>query len=701
MSLTTSSCICVTILLLLSGVLGVKDWKVTYEKPHICALKGSSVTIPCSYQYPRGHRVNETFWTNERETNKEPEDLKKNSEYHNRVTYLGDVFENCTFRIENVGERDSATYWFRFVTDKVGGKWIGEPGVTLSVTALQVEKSQQSATGQATLTCKNTCFPKVHNDYVWFRDGKYVLNQYESVLVPEENGKYSCALRRSENVQSAPVKVSMEYSPKNTSVSVSPSGEILEGSSVTLTCNNKANPPVYRYTWFKNGAEISQSGSQKNYYTITNIRSEDSGKYRCVARNTHGTGTSELYSVDVQYSPKNTLVSISPSGDILEGSSVTLTCNSKANPPVDTYTWFKNGAEISQRGSWQDYDIINITSEDTGRYYCNASNRYGTGTSTLYTVDVQYSPKNTSVSVSPPGDIVEGSSVTLTCNSKANPPVDTYIWFKNGAEISRRESWQDYNITNITSEDSGQYYCNATHSLGTRSSALYTVNVVYAPKNTLVLVTPSGDIKKGATVILTCSSKANPPVNTYTWFKNGAKISQRGQNYTITNIKSADSGKYHCVVRNKVGTDMSNHGIVNVDGNQAIVIGSVGGITAVMVLVVLIIVVCKSRGKCSKATKETGSTQHGEDAASPVYANVSGMPMRPTDQQDLTLYSTVQPHSKSSKDVLYSTVQQPYSHNEDELQYCSIQFPTTSTGSRSAVQQIQDNSVIYSTVSKK
>ncbi|XP_029115750.1 B-cell receptor CD22-like isoform X2 [Scleropages formosus] len=388
MSLTTSSCKCVTILLLLSGVLGVKDWKVTYEKPHICALKGSSVTIPCSYQYPRGHRVNETFWINKRETNKDPEDLKQDQHYHDRVTYLGDKSEDCTFRIENVEERDSATYWFRLVTDQVGGKWIGEPGVTLSVTALQVEKSQPSATSQATLTCKNTCFPKVHNDYVWFRDGKYVLNQYDNVLVPEENGMYSCALRRSENVQSAPVKVSMEYSPKNTSVSVSPSGEILEGSSVTLTCNNKANPPVYRYTWFKNGAEISQSGSQKNYYTITNIRSEDSGKYRCVARNTHGTGTSKLYSVDVQYSPKNTLVSISPSGDILEGSSVTLTCNSKANPPVDTYSWFKNGAEISQRGSMQDYDITNITSEDSGEYYCVATNTRGTGTSGVYTVNV-------------------------------------------------------------------------------------------------------------------------------------------------------------------------------------------------------------------------------------------------------------------------------------------------------------------------
>uniref|UniRef100_A0A8C9VGQ1 Ig-like domain-containing protein n=1 Tax=Scleropages formosus TaxID=113540 RepID=A0A8C9VGQ1_SCLFO len=352
--------------------------------PHICALKGSSVTIPCSYQYPRGHRVNETFWINKRETNKDPEDLKQDQHYHDRVTYLGDKSEDCTFRIENVEERDSATYWFRLVTH--GEKWIGEPGVTLSVT-------------------------------------------------------------------------------------VSPSGEILEGSSVTLTCNSKANPPVDTYTWFKNGAEISQSGSQKNYYTITNIRSEDSGKYRCVARNTHGTGTSTLYSVDhYPYSPINTLVSISSSGDIVEGSSVTLTCNSKANPAVDTYTWFKNGAEISQRGSMQDYDITNITSEDSGEYYCVATNIRGTGTSGVYTVNVLYSPKNASVSVSPSGDIVEGSSVTLTCNSKANPAVDTYTWFKNGAEISQRGSWQNYNISIIRSEDSGEYHCEASNKVGTQKS---------------------------------------------------------------------------------------------------------------------------------------------------------------------------------------------------------------------------------------
>ncbi|XP_041081612.1 B-cell receptor CD22-like [Polyodon spathula] len=39
-------------------------------------------------------------------------------------------------------------------------------------------------------------------------------------------------------------------------------------------------------------------------------------------------------------------------------------------------------------------------------------------------------PRNISVSVSPPGEIVPGSPVTLTCSSNANPPVSSYSWFK-------------------------------------------------------------------------------------------------------------------------------------------------------------------------------------------------------------------------------------------------------------------------------
>ena len=65
-------------------------------------------------------------------------------------------------------------------------------------------------------------------------------------------------------------------------------------------------------------------------------------------------------------------------------------------------------------------------------------------------------PKTPSVTVSPSGEIEEGSSVTLSCSSDANPAAN-YTWFKEH-EDSVRESGKHYTITNITSEHGGNYY---------------------------------------------------------------------------------------------------------------------------------------------------------------------------------------------------------------------------------------------------
>ncbi|KAI5606374.1 hypothetical protein C0J50_10015, partial [Silurus asotus] len=69
--------------------------------------------------------------------------------------------------------------------------------------------------------------------------------------------------------------------------------------------------------------------------------------------------------------PKNISVSISPSGEKVEGSSVTLTCSSDANPPVETYTWFKEN-ETSPVGSGQSYRPL-----QSGLYYCEVQNKLG------------------------------------------------------------------------------------------------------------------------------------------------------------------------------------------------------------------------------------------------------------------------------------------------------------------------------------
>ena len=83
--------------------------------------------------------------------------------------------------------------------------------------------------------------------------------------------------------------------------------------------------------------------------------------------------------------PKTTTVFTRPSGVITKGSSVTLTCSSDANPPVENYTWFKVG-ESTPVGSGQQYSITNISSEDGGQYYCEARNKYGAEDSTAVSI---------------------------------------------------------------------------------------------------------------------------------------------------------------------------------------------------------------------------------------------------------------------------------------------------------------------------
>ncbi|KAL7852251.1 hypothetical protein SRHO_G00180360 [Serrasalmus rhombeus] len=76
--------------------------------------------------------------------------------------------------------------------------------------------------------------------------------------------------------------------------------------------------------------------------------------------------------------PKKALVSISETG---EGSSVTLTCSSDANPPVQNYTWFKEGGS-SPVGSGHSYRAL-----QRGSYYCVAQNKHGSQKSAAMTVN--------------------------------------------------------------------------------------------------------------------------------------------------------------------------------------------------------------------------------------------------------------------------------------------------------------------------
>uniref|UniRef100_A0A3P8YU00 Ig-like domain-containing protein n=1 Tax=Esox lucius TaxID=8010 RepID=A0A3P8YU00_ESOLU len=273
-----------------SVVLGQGDWGVRYSTQSICALKGSTVEMSCSYTFPSG-TVSSTFWYT-KDKYKNPVNLIVDSDYTGRVKYHDEKYRH-TLTITDLRESDSAVYKFRFITD--GGKYTGGPGVTLTLTAVIVTDGDS-----VTLTCITTC-TLIGHSYIWYRNKQLLTKQevslYLNPVSSEDAGNYSCAVKGLESLRSPEEKLIVRYGPKTTSVSVSPSGEIVEGSSVTLTCSSDANPPVDKYTWYKKTLTSPKASGQS--YNITNITSEDSGEYYCETENKYGRHNSLSVSVDV------------------------------------------------------------------------------------------------------------------------------------------------------------------------------------------------------------------------------------------------------------------------------------------------------------------------------------------------------------------------------------------------------------------
>ncbi|XP_063049609.1 B-cell receptor CD22-like, partial [Engraulis encrasicolus] len=268
---------------------------------------------------------------------------------------------------------------------------------------LQVQINPESVNegSRVTLTCSTTCSLSNNPTYIWYRNTQPVTYKYTATgntltinsATPKDAGDYSCAVEEYESTPSLERTLIVKYQPKNTSVSVHPSGEVLEGTSVTLTCSSDANPPVENYTWYKKLESSSSSLWLRvgESYNITSITAEDRGHYYCTAENKYGTQNSSTTHLDVLYFPRNTRASLSPPDSVKEGDSVTLTCSSDANPPVDNYTWYKTAGRVTViQGTWRVPNInLTLISGLEGYYHCEAGNRLGKDNST--TVQVQFS----------------------------------------------------------------------------------------------------------------------------------------------------------------------------------------------------------------------------------------------------------------------------------------------------------------------
>nr|XP_055047417.1 sialic acid-binding Ig-like lectin 5 [Misgurnus anguillicaudatus] len=207
--------------------------------------------------------------------------------------------------------------------------------------------------------------------------------------------------------------------------------------------------------------------------------------------------------------------------EVLEGSSMCLRCSAKtlcsSSPP--TLTWSSTDRlhinensrlQLDQQNQTEIISDLNFTATHlqhgvtficTITYQLQQSN---TTAQSNITLRVQYSPKNTSVSVFPSNSVLEGSSVTLICSSDGNPAV-IYTWYReNGGQLEELQT--GYNLTfNVTDRThTGRYYCQAKNQHGTQNTSVL-LDIQYAPQISDSFSCTHGDVK-----VFTCEVRGNP-----------------------------------------------------------------------------------------------------------------------------------------------------------------------------------------------
>ncbi|XP_033968686.1 myelin-associated glycoprotein-like isoform X7 [Trematomus bernacchii] len=447
------------VLLLLQGSLCL-TWEITMPL-RIDGLTGSCVKVPCTFNFDSTYDVNldnscKAIWKRGSMAGTIVFDSSLTGDQASGNILQGNLTGNlqnkeCTTIFYNMPPSHSDNYYFRIQCNN-GLKYTYSTGVrittqnsldqpTITPSTLEVEEG-----ALVTLNCTAVApCPILPPGLTWTPRIGDIEEKHESESMVSVMNFTSSYLHNGQNFsctalykrQAGNTDLRLEkfmtlhvlFPPKETTIIIQPKGPLLEGSSVSLLCKSRANPPVTNYTWYKD-------------------------------------------------LPKNTSVSVDPSGPVQDGSSVTLTCTSIANPAAVNFTWFRAaGREEKVMGSERDL-TFNVTKLSEDQYYCDALNVHGPGTSERVSFDVTFPPEILSSSRC----IKISSMIRCSCYSQGNPP-PSLVWKLAGEPVThsaaipiREESLGNVGMKSIITlydldEDTLSLVCLSINSLGSDSFA--------------------------------------------------------------------------------------------------------------------------------------------------------------------------------------------------------------------------------------
>ncbi|XP_053310320.1 neurofascin isoform X8 [Spea bombifrons] len=434
--------------------------------------------------------------------------------------------------------------------------------------------------------------------FSWTRNGKFYnvakdsrvsYRRYSGTLVidihgggrPEDyEGDYQCFARNEHGTAlSNKILLQVSKSPLWPKENLDPV-VVNEGASLILQCNPPHGLPPPVIFWMSSSMEpitqdrrVSQ-GLNGDLYFSNVLRQDAQTDYSCNARShfTHTIQQKNAYTLKVLTTrgvAERTPTFLLPTGTsssklVLRDEDLLLECIASGVPTPDIM-WYKKGGELpNQKLKFENFNktlrIVKVSEEDTGEYFCQASNRMG---SIRHTISVRV--KAAPYWLDEPKNLIlaPGENGRLVCRANGSPK-PTIQWLMNGEPITvpnpNFEVAGDTIIfREVQSGNSAVFQCNASNDHGyllanAFVSILDVPSRMLGPRNQLIRV-----IEYNRTQ-LDCPFFGSP-IPTLRWFKNGQGSNLDGGNYRvhengtleINTVRKEDQGKYTCVATNILG----------------------------------------------------------------------------------------------------------------------------------------------------
>ena len=458
---------------------------------------------------------------------------------------------SSSFTIENITAADGKRYYCeisnacgRIISQTAVLKVDIEPAIIL-----QVGDVEACSGTEVVFSVTATGTPL---SYKWLYNGFEIpdatINTYTIASATDElAGEYSCMVYNlCDTVFSNIATLKINELPLITK-NIPESANLCSDAQLTLTI--EATGTALTYHWTRTNGNIDDID---NSYTVT-----EPDSYQCIVSNMC---SAQLSNVTVVKAASKPLIINSPlSLEQCEGTSVNGTIVATGTEPI-AYQWFKDGSQLNGYTE-SSYTINSINKFYNGDYYCVVSNECGSVTTEPATLTVDLKP---TIDTQPVGGIgCRKNDFTFTVEASGFEDL-TYQWFK---DVNMIEDATDtsFNISNLNSDNSGDYYVVVTNSCGSVTSDIVTLTVTNDTKPEITNQPDAFETCEGNSATFTVEASGSDTFD-YTWYFNGTAIEgANGPVYTIESIDISNQGDYYCVLSNYCGSTTSDTAALTVD----------------------------------------------------------------------------------------------------------------------------------------